>query len=633
MPQPSRRPMIGRLLDGRYRVLGHVADGGMATVWRAMDERLEREVAVKILRPGLADDATLAARFRSEARSAARLNDPRVVAVYDQGEDDGDLFLVMELVEGRTLREVIHADAPLTPRAALDILEPVAGALGLAHGAGLLHRDVKPENVIIRDDGQVKVADFGLARAVTAATTAVTGASTVLGTVSYLSPEQVEQGASDARSDVYALGIVAFEMLTGRKPFEGDSPIHVAYQHVHGQVPAPSTLVSHVPPAADELVRRMTSRSPGERPADGREVADLVRTVRAGLDDTELDARPAPGAPTSPTVVIPVTADTTGHAPTAPTAPVAPASPTPVATTEPSRPRRRAALVAVPLALLLAGGGGAGWYYLAGPGATTTVPELSRVSLAEAQSRLESAHLDAATSEAYSETVPKGQVIAAAPVQGTTVHRGDDIALTISKGPERYGVPQLAGKTADDARAALTAGHLLVGSVNREYDEKIPEGSVVSSTPAAGTQLKPRTPVSLVLSKGRRPISVPTLVGATLDAATAKAADRGLVVEQAERQVYSSSVPRGSVVAQEPSTGTLYRGDSITVTVSKGPEMVTVPGVVGKQLADARSELQAAGFQVKVKEVLGGMFGFVREQSVSGGDQAPKGSTITLTIV
>ena len=272
--------LIGRTLDGRYRVLRRVADGGMATVYLAVDERLDREVALKVMRAHLVHDDSFVTRFRREARSAASLSHPNVVAVFDQGTDGDHIFLAMEYVAGKTLRDVLRDEGPLSPRAALDVLEPVLLALAAAHDKGLIHRDVKPENVIISDTGAVKVADFGLARAVTSQTvTSSTGM--LLGTVAYLSPEQVERGVADPRSDVYAAGLVLFEMLTGGKAFTGETPIHVAYQHVHGGVPAPSSRVEGIPESLDELVAESTSRDPDERPENAAEMLGLVRRVRS----------------------------------------------------------------------------------------------------------------------------------------------------------------------------------------------------------------------------------------------------------------------------------------------------------------------------------------------------------------
>ncbi|HEV7195699.1 MAG TPA: protein kinase, partial [Pedococcus sp.] len=284
--------LLGRVIDGRYRVQSHIADGGMASVYLALDTRLDRDVALKVLRRDLAQDDAFVSRFKREARSAARLSHPNVVSVFDQGDADGHMFLAMEYVPGQTLREVMRAEGPLTPRAALDILAPVLQALAAAHKAGIIHRDVKPENIILReDDGTVKVADFGLARAVTTQTvTAQTGV--LLGTVAYLSPEQVERGIADARSDVYAAGLILFEMLTGTKAFTGDTPIHIAYQHVHGSIPAPSSRVTTVPAELDALVALATSRDPDHRPSDAGDFLTEVRRSRAMLTPTELDRRP-----------------------------------------------------------------------------------------------------------------------------------------------------------------------------------------------------------------------------------------------------------------------------------------------------------------------------------------------------
>ena len=325
------------MIDGRYRVLSHLADGGMASVYVALDARLDRDVALKIMRPGLATDAVFVERFRSEARSAARLSHPNVVAVFDQGEDDGDVFLAMELVEGKTLRDVIHEEAPLTARESIAILEPILLALGAAHAAGLIHRDVKPENVIVRHDGEVKVADFGLARAITnQTTTSQTGV--LLGTVSYLSPEQVERGVADQRSDLYAAGLLLFEMLTGRKAVSGDTPIQIAYKHVHGSIGAPSA------PRPDRPCPPRRPRGPGHRPRARRPLRVRERLpacppARAPRPDpAELDRRGAVlGATTlSPvlttTGALPAVADHRGASPYA--AAARPSGPPPTAQRE-----------------------------------------------------------------------------------------------------------------------------------------------------------------------------------------------------------------------------------------------------------------------------------------------------------
>lgn len=618
------------MLDGRYRVLSHIADGGMASVYLALDTRLEREVALKVMRPGLAADETFVSRFRREARSAARLSHPHVVAVFDQGEDDGSMFLAMEYVPGQTLREVMQAEGPLTPRAALDIMDPVLQALSAAHRAGIIHRDVKPENVILRDDGTVKVADFGLARAVsTQTTTAQTGM--LLGTVAYLSPEQVERGIADARSDVYAAGLILFEMLTGTKAFTGDSPIHVAYQHVHGSIPAPSSRVESVPSELDTLVALATARDPDQRPADAGEFLSEVRKARAALSPTDLDHRPEGAAAEdggmSTVAVARTTALPIGERPSAP-------EPTRATSGSAEGAGRggRAWKWAVAALLLLAAATAGAWYFTMGPGSPTVVPVVVGQTFEQAQSRLSAAHLDAKRVDAFDERVGRGLVISANPGTGAEVGRSTAVVLTVSKGPERYAVPTLVGSTATEAKARLAENRLTLGGSSQAYDEKIPAGQIVSSTPKAGTQLRRGTAVTIVVSKGRQPIDVTDFTGKPADQAVAALTDAGLRVD-ATKQEFSTDVPKGSVISQSPATGTLFRGEQVTLVVSKGPEMVSVPNVQGKQLRQARKILEDAGFQVRVESFMGGLFGTVRSQSPAGDAKAPKGSTVTLVVV
>lgn len=629
--------LIGRTLDGRYRVLSRLADGGMATVYLALDERLEREVALKVMRPHLVHDDTFVSRFRREARSAASLSHPNVVAVFDQGQDDGHAFLAMEYVPGQTLREVLHAEGSLSPRAALDLLEPVLMALAEAHGKGLIHRDVKPENVIINDNGTVKVADFGLARAVSSQTM-TSSSGVLLGTVAYLSPEQVERGVADARSDVYAAGLVLFEMLTGTKAFTGETPIHVAYQHVHGGVPAPSERVPGLPASIDELVAEATARDPDERPADAAELLALLRRTRSGLSAADLDARPAGVAaaaaasvPTS-TAALPVR-DRTALAPASDTARTTAidvgARPLEGVVVDDRRRRPRNWWPAAAASVLLAAA--TAWFFFLGPGATATVPSVVDRPQAQAVAALRSAELDATVQQAFSEDVASGTVMDVRPGVGSTVRRGSDVVLTVSKGKERYAVPDLAGSSLAEARRQLESGTLALGKVTEAFSEKVPDGQVVSTSPKAGTQLKRDAAVALVVSKGRQPISVPDVTGKDAVAATKTLEDLGLDVD-ASRQENSDTVAAGDVVSQSPRDGTLYRGDQVTLVVSKGPVLVDVPNVIGKQLPEARRILEGAGFQVKVERALGGIFGTVRFQDPENG-KARKGSTVTVTIV
>jgi serine/threonine-protein kinase len=638
--------LIGRTLDGRYRVLRRIADGGMATVYLAVDERLDREVALKVMRQHLTHDESFVTRFRREARSSASLSHPNVVAVYDQGEDDGCIFLAMEYVPGQTLRDVMREEGLLSPRAALDVLEPVLLALAEAHAKGLIHRDVKPENVIINDNGTVKVADFGLARAVTSQTVTSTQ-GVLLGTVAYLSPEQVERGIADARSDVYAAGLMLFEMLTGSKAFTGDTAIHVAYQHVHGGVPTPSSRVAGLPPALDDLVAVATARDPDDRPADAGEFLALVRRTRATLSAGALDARPAGVAaaaaaalPTS-TTAFPVQASrpasesATGGVATRPRSEtVAITLPPPplegrVVADDGGRRRRRwwpAVAAAVLIAALTA------WFFLLGPGATATVPSVQGRTQAEAVSAVRTASLDPKVTEAFSEKVPKGVVISASPGPGSSVNRGSDVTLVVSKGPERYEVPPVVGMTVAEATARIQEVNLKVGKVTKAYDEKVPEGQVVSAKPGPGASLKKGTAVALTVSRGRRPIDVPDLTGKDATNAARQLSGLGLKVDATEQQ-NSDTVAKGKVISQSPRDGTAFKGDTVTLVVSKGPVLVAVPDVVGQQLQQARATLEAQGFKVTVRRALGGFFGTVRLQDPSGGSKAPKGSTVTLTIV
>ena len=624
-------------------MLSHLADGGMATVYIALDQRLDRKVALKVMHPDLAKDESFVLRFRREARSAAILSHPNVVAVFDQGEDDGHVFLAMELVNGVTLRQVMQSEGPLTPRAALDIFDPVLQALGAAHSAGLIHRDVKPENVILREDGTVKVADFGLARAI-ATTSLTTQTGLLLGTVAYLSPEQVERGIADARSDVYAAGLLLFEMLTGSKAYLGDSAIHVAYQHVHSNVPLPSSRVDTVPAGLDHLVARASARDPDQRPRDANELLTEVRRARQALSPSELDQRPAValGAVANPTITLSRTAvvpqisqsERAGSASTSYTGAGAGAAGAASGTGRqlpglgPLRGRKRlVALIAVILCAVAAI-----LFFTAGPGAKTAVPGVVGSTTQVAERALTLAHLDASVVRSFDETVKTGVVLAGDPAAGSEIRRGSTVTLTVSRGPERHGVPQLVGRTEAEARQRVVDARLTVGKVGKAFSETVPQGQVISTAPAANTSLKRASPVNLVVSAGRQPIAVTDWTGRPASQATAAMTAAKLKVN-VTKQDWSDTVPKGSVISQSPTSGTLFQGSLVTLVVSKGPVLVTVPNVVSQQEGPARSVLEGLGFKVKVERAFGGFFRTVRLQSIAAGSQAPRGSTITLTVV
>jgi eukaryotic-like serine/threonine-protein kinase len=596
-------PLVGRLLDGRYRVESRLAQGGMSTVYLALDTRLDRTVALKVMHPGLAADPDFVARFSREAKSAARLTHPDVVAVYDQGRDGGEVFLAMEYVEGRTLRDLLRERGRLTPAEALGVLEAVLAALGAAHRAGLMHRDVKPENVLLADDGRVKVADFGLARAVTATASSTMTRGLIIGTVAYLSPEQVERGISDARSDVYSAGILLFEMLTGRKPYDGDSPIHVAYRHVHEDVPLPSTGTPGIPSAVDELVARATRRDPAERPADANAFLADVTPVRHLLGPA---AQPA---------------DVTHTA-------VLPAPDPPAPQPYPRRRRRGGALVLL-LVLALAVAAGVGAWWLAS-GQWTRTPSVLERDRAGAVQLLESAGFDVAfPAPDWSEDVPVGLVVRTEPGPGDRIRRGGTVDVVLSRGKERYAVPPVAGLAEAAAGDALAARNLTVGQVARAYSDTVPAGRVIGSDPPAGRPLRRDTGVDLVVSRGVEPVEVPDVVGDRVGAAAERLAAAGLRAARTER--FDDKVGRGRVISQSPDDGTAPKNSVVELVVSKGPQLFPVPRVEGSDKQSAEARLRAAGFDVRVLELPGGPDS-VLAQSPGPGSLRARGSTITLSV-
>ncbi|KKZ72422.1 serine/threonine protein kinase [Streptomyces showdoensis] len=616
------------MLDGRYRVDARIAVGGMATVYRAVDTRLDRVLALKVMHPDLATDAAFVERFMREAKSVARLAHPNVVGVFDQGADGAYVYLAMEYVAGCTLRDVLRERGALSPRAALDILEPVLAALGAAHRAGFVHRDMKPENVLIGDDGRVKVADFGLVRAVGSATD-TTGA--VLGTVSYLAPEQIEHGTADTRVDVYACGVVLYEMLTGGKPHSGDTPAQVLYQHLNTDVPAPSAAFPGLAPELDDLVASATARNPDLRPYDAVALLALLREARAGLDDARLDAVPPTALALAPersgaedrTSVIPrLLPQPVEHTSLLPTPPPAPPA---------ARRRTPRGPFLIVAAVLLALGIGAGVWYI-NSGQFTRVPAVLGKTEAQATARLADAGLDVgATERAYSDVYERGTVMATDPASGERVRGHGPVNLTVSRGPEVVKVPNLKGVPLAEARQRLTDEGLAPGVVTYAFSQAIPQGAVISSDPEPGTERSPDSAVALVVSKGT-PIDVPDVTGESVAEATATLQDAGLKVTVAAERI-DSPEDAGTVAAQSLAEGSrAAKGDAVTLTVSQGPRMVEVPDVVDMKTDEARAELESAGFEVKIEKTFPFLGDTVTGQSAEGGSTAAEGSTITLTI-
>ncbi|MER7939027.1 Stk1 family PASTA domain-containing Ser/Thr kinase [Streptomyces sp. NPDC094458] len=627
-------PLVGQLLDGRYRIDARIAVGGMAAVYRAVDTRLDRVLALKVMHPALATDAAFVERFIREAKSVARLAHPNVVAVFDQGAQGAYVYLAMEYVAGCTLRDILRERGALQPRAALDILEPVLAALGAAHRAGFVHRDMKPENVLIGDDGRVKVADFGLVRAVGTATD-TTGS--LLGTVSYLAPEQIEQGTADTRSDVYACGVVLYEMLTGGKPHGGDTAAQVIYQHLNEDVPAPSGAVPGLAAGLDELVAAATARNPDIRPEDAVALLARSREIRAGLTEEQLDAMPPQAiaeehdAAEDRTSVIPRvippgqgTAHHTSRLEMPPSAPQGP-----------GRGRRllsgrgRRGPLAVLVAVLLVLGTGAGVWYI-NSGQFTRVPSLLGQTQSAAEKRLADEGLDLKGVErAYSDTVKRGTVISSDPGSGERIRGNDAVKLVISRGPEIVKVPDVESLALAEARRELKKTGLAPGMVTREFSEEIDRGKVIRTDPRAGTERHPDSAVALVVSKGS-PVDVPDLTGLSVEDAKDALDEAGLKAKVLPDRV-NSPEEAGEIARQTPGSGAeAAEGDTVELTVSKGPRMLPVPDVTGKDVDEARSTLEEAGFEVKVDRPFLSFSDTVKSQSVEGGEKAAEGSTITI---
>ena len=614
-----------------------MARGGMASVYVAHDERLDRLVALKVMHPHLAESEQFTARFRQEARAAARISSPAVVPVYDQGAFHGQGYLVMELISGSNLRVFISSQEPLTLGLALDFLEQILNGLDAAHRVGVVHRDLKPENVLVNEDKQVKIADFGLARAASEITLSSTGS--IMGTVAYLAPEVALRGSTDGRTDIYAAGIILYEMLTGTVP--GDelaNPVQVAMARVNEDIPSPSDVVPWLPPEVDDLVATFCARDARKRPASANAAAQLVAEVSAQLPPDQLDhvlpvpEEPALGSPSSRG-----TKQIRHHAKTT----LLPVEPRVVQTSGSVAPpegehltpksRRRAALITAILLVIAIALGVWWWWQQYGPGAYVAVPELAGVSLEEAQTTLESMGLTYTVDYENSDDVPDGDIIRTQPAASEPLHKREDLTLFASLGVLYLTVPDLSDSTQAQAIELLKNEGLEVGQISEEWSATVKTGYVISSTPAFGEETPHYTEVNLVISKGPEPIVVADVVGMPADEAIQVLEDSGL--EPTTIDVYSTEYAEGTVAAVDPEEGTtLTRGDAVSVSVSLGPEMIEVPNVYGKSSAEATQILEDAGFVVEVEQ-LASFFDSVGTQSPRAGTEAARGSVVRITVV
>lgn len=736
MQEAAADPLIGHLLEGRYRIHAFLAVGGMSTVYAGIDERLDREVAVKVMAPSLSADPVFLDRFAREARSAARLSHVNAVAVYDQGRDGSRVFLVMELVRGRTLRDLLRERGHLSPAEAVSLMEQILAALAAAHRAGLVHRDVKPENILLSDDGVVKVADFGLARAVEGDPRAA-NTGLIMGTVAYSAPEQFRRGRADMHSDVYSAGVVLFELLTGRQPHVGPDAMAVAYNHVHVDVPPPSAFQPGIAPALDHLVARVTARDPQFRPQDAgaflAQLHDVRRELRlpvlpvprrprpdgraavqrpdsggAGGDDPATYAAPRPpaGRPVArrpgqggataataavPTTASPRTASTTtaawiGGRPTTATAargtppaagsaahyattvqpnsgderdvnhtlvtpqigrppardrsgsPSQPAQPpTPPGARRPKRRRRwlRTLVGAVVLLLVCAGLVAGSWWYAAGRWGS--IPDVSDQSVDQATTALQSQGYQVVVDPPRAdEGVAKGDVVGTVPVTGARLVHGRVVHVVVSAGPTFYPVPMVGGKSRSAAKTALATLHThgITVTYSQTSDDSVEQGRVVRTEPAAGAKIRRGTTVTVYISTGPPIVALPDVTTRTVDDATTTLTD--LLFQVTRTDAFSDDVAAGEVISQSPAGSTQQRKfATVTLTVSKGPDLVTVPDVPRLDpLIDAQAKIRSAGLQPTVQaSSFGAITNLVIQIKPSAGEHVKRGSTVTLTVI
>lgn len=621
-------PFVGRVLDGRYRLDELIARGGMATVYQATDLRLVRTVAVKVLADSLATDPGFVDRFIHEARATAALMHPNVVAVHDQGVAENYPYLVMEFVPGRTLREVLRETGPMPSAHALEIMRAVLAGLGAAHDAGFVHRDVKPENVLITNDGHVKVTDFGIARVISDTPASDSTGSVILGTMAYVSPEAVQQQTIDQRTDVYSAGVLLFELVTGRVPFTGASPLDVAYRHVNEDIPSPSSIQPDVPPAIDHLVLAATRRNRNDRLQTAREFQDgVIRAQRAVPAAEALTT----ALPANSTLII----DNPGrgaHRATGATNTNTRSRSQSTTGIHRSRKsatqrKRRVAIVAAAVAAV-----GFGWYQFTGSYAN--MPNVVGQSVEQAQQVLTPLELSTETTEAFSEDIAVGTIISTEPSAGGKARKGRAVTLIVSKGQERYLIPSnLEGMDPTGAKKSLEDLTLVVVATKAVYSDTVKKGLVADSSPKAGEKVKRGAEVTLLVSKGPKPVTIPALLGKDYVTIKATMDKLGLKLDVTD-EIFDDSVS-GTILSADPLPGVVVdKGSTIKIVLSKGPALVSVPNVVGKDRKAATKILTDAGFKVSIKKQISVVvLNKVYSQSPAGGQMAPKGSTIVLKIV
>lgn len=633
--------LIGEVIDGRYQLTRVVGSGGMATIYAALDLRLDRQVAVKIMHSHLAQDEEFVSRFIREAKAAASLSHPNIVAVLDQGWNQGGVpcvFIVMELVEGATLRDYIHEQGSLSVERALSIITPVASALAAAHKLGIVHRDIKPENILVSKEGRIKIADFGLARGLLLGNTMTAESSVILGSVSYLSPEQVQRGVADSRSDIYSLGIVLFEILTGQKPYQGEDPVQVAIKHVNERVPAPSSLKPSITADLDELVLSATNIDPDKRPRDGVVMLEKLRELSEKLDprkrqlSLELDLPPLAikevGKKSSNKGSNSRSKESDVNLPNTQEAAVkkekSSATKKRALSKRVKRNRKIAALIALALGLGI-------WYLIVGPGSKVIVPSLAGLTVKEATSELEGLGLNLKVErEEFSEDIAENKVINSSPAGGGRVSPNGRVDVTISKGRERYIVPNLQGLKVEIAKTLIADNKLILGELIEEFSSDFPKGFIMRSNPSAGERIKRESQVSLYISKGIEQVGITSYQGKSGEQALNELTEEGFDVES--KYIFSEDLPIGAVVSQIPNGGDIDKGSVITLTISKGSQFVFIPNLFSLSQAKATDTLEDLDLKVIVKKVGNKKNKVVTNISPKVGEKVKRGSTVTITV-
>ena len=628
--------LSGELIDGRYQLLRQVANGGMATIYEALDTRLDRKVAVKIMHAHLAQDEAFVSRFIREAKAAAALTHPNIVAVQDQGWNQSGVpavFLVMEFIEGHTLREYLNERGRFEVKDAINYLTPILSALAAAHLLGIVHRDIKPENILISKDGRIKIADFGLARGELIGSTMTAESSVILGSVSYLSPEQVQRGIADSRSDVYAAGIVAYEMFTGEKPFSGDSPIQIAYMHVNEAIPRLRSKRKEIPQALDDLIASATAKNPDDRPRTAGDFLARLQTIQIELDPKKSQLDLGLDLPVEP--IREKARKKIKDEPIKEATVEVKETIREIKRKEEKKKRasarvRRNRKVALILAIALGIGG---WWTLVGPGSRVVVPSTVGGSFNEAVASFTPLGLTAVVLEnRFDEDIAKGKIIESVPPGGGKVDAGGSVKLIISKGPERYTIPSIAGLTPEAAQGAITKLPLTIGTTTEVFNSEIPKGFVISSTPASGSSVKRDSKVNLIVSKGIEQVALVSYVGKSGEQALNELTEAGFNVEPG--YAFSETTPELAVISQSPEGGTTAnKGGTVKILISKGPRYTFIPKTIITMEAGAgKAMLESLGLKVKVVSIGNAKKKVVKKVSPAVNTKVLRGSLVTITV-